>query len=215
MHPSKQWLYETRARTAVEALHRNGFEALYVEDGAAAREAVLSMIPAGTAIGFGGSLTLEETGILEALRAGDYRLVNPPWTERAVPWAERGPMRREALLANVFLTGTNAITMDGRLVTLDSNGNRSAAMLFGPKRTIVVAGANKVVPTLEEALDRAANFAAPANAKRLNCDTPCTTTGVCSDCQSRDRICKATVILHRKTRGLDVTVVLVGEELGL
>ncbi|MHB8992658.1 MAG: lactate utilization protein, partial [Chloroflexota bacterium] len=141
--------------------------------------------------------------------------INPPWAERAVPWAERGSMRREALLADVFLTGTNAITMDGRLVTLDSNGNRSAAMLFGPRKTIVVAGANKVVPTLEEALDRAENLAAPANAKRLNCETPCTATGVCSDCDSRDRICKATVILHRKTRGLDVTVVLVGEDLGL
>ncbi|MGE5617651.1 MAG: lactate utilization protein [Sphingomonadaceae bacterium] len=215
MHPSKQWLQETRARAAVEALRRNGFDSLYAEDSASARRTILDMIPAGAAVGFGGSLTLDETGLMEALRDGPYRLINPPWVERAVAWEERRPLRREALLADFFLTGTNAVTMDGRLVILDSNGNRAAATLFGPGRTIVVAGANKVVPTLEEALDRAANLAAPANARRLNCDTPCTTTGVCSDCDCRDRICKATVILHRRTRGLDVTVVLVGEDLGL
>ncbi len=215
MHPSKKWHYETLGKTAVDALKRNGFDALYVDDSAGARQAILSMIPSGASVGFGGSITLGEIGLLDQLRPANCRLINPPWVESATPREQRLPMRREAMHADVFLTGTNAITLDGKLVNTDATGNRLAGMMFGPKKAIVVAGANKIVRTLGEALQRVSQVAAPANAKRLHCDTPCAITGVCSDCRSADRICNATLILHKKTRSLEIAVVIVGEELGL
>ena len=101
------------------------------------------------------------------------------------------PLRRQAMTADVFLTGSNAVTLDGKLVNVDATGNRVAAMIFGPKKTIVVAGVNKIVHTVGEALDRiTANWAAPQNARRLQYDTPCATTGVCNDCRTAGRICK-------------------------
>ncbi len=215
MHPSKKWHGETLGKAAVEALKRNGFDAVYVEDSATACQTVLSMIPSGATIGFGGSLTLEETGLLSRLREGDYQLINPPWVELSMSREQRLPLRRQAMVADVFLSSTNALTLDGRLVNTDATGNRLAPMMFGPKRTILVAGVNKITRSLDEALDRVSSVAAPPNAKRLNCDTPCVTTGLCGDCRSKDRICNVTVILHRKTRGVDLSVVVVGEELGL
>lgn len=213
LHPARQWHYETLAQRAVEALKRNNFGVVYAPDSAEACRIVLSMIPQGAAIGFGASMTLQAIGLMEQLKAGEYQLINPPWINAQTSRAERMPLRRQAMVADVFLTGSNAVTLDGKLVNTDAMGNRVAGMLIGPKKTIVVAGANKVVPTVEEALERVTNVA-PANARRLNYDTPCAVTGVCNDCRSADRICNATVILHRKTWGVDMTVVMVGEELG-
>jgi len=215
MHPSKKWHYETLGKAAVETLKRNGFDAVYVDDSDAARQVILSMIPPGASVGFGGSVTLGEIGLLDQLHSADCRLINPPWVEGATPQEQRLSMRREAMHADVFLTGTNAITLDGKLVNTDATGNRLAGMTFGPNKSIVVAGANKIVRTLDEALQRVSRVAAPANAKRLHCDTPCAVTGICSDCRSADRICNATLILHKKTRSLEIAVVIVGEELGL
>ncbi len=214
LHPAKLSHYETLGRKAVEALQRNGFDALYVPDAAEACRLILSMIPAGATIGFGWSMTVQAIGILDHLHSGPYTLINSPRVESLLAQADRVPLRREAMLADLFLTGANAVTLEGKLVNTDAMANRVTGMLFGPKKTIVVAGVNKVVPTVEQALDRLANVASPSNARRLGLGTPCATTGVCNDCRSPQRICNATVILHRKTTGTDLTVVMIGEELG-
>ena len=214
LHPDKQWHYETLARRATEALKKNDFDAVYVANSAEARDAVLSLMPQGATVGFGWSMSLQQIGLMEPLKAGEFRLINPPWVEDGMSREKRMPLRRQAAQADVFLAGTNAVTLDGKLVNVDSTGNRVAGMLFGPRKTILVVGANKVVRNLDEALDRAFSTAAPANARRLDYKTPCSITGVCNDCQSEERICRATVILHRMPRGVDVTVVMVGEELG-
>jgi len=215
IHPAKQWHYETMAKKTVEALKKNDFDAVYASNAAEARRIVLSLIPAGATIGFGTSMTLEALGIFEDLRSGEYQPINAPWDPAAQAGPMRMPLRRQAMTADVFLAGTNAITLDGKLVNTDATGNRIAGMIFGPKKTILVAGVNKIVHTLDEALDRISEWAGPQNSRRLNYNTPCATTGICNDCRSEGRICKATVILHRRTTGTDVTVVLVGEELGL
>lgn len=215
IHPAKRWHYETLARKSVDALKKNDFDALYVQDSAEACAVILSMIPPGASIGFGTSMTLQSLGVFESLRDGDYRPINPPWDPIAQDPERRLPLRRQAMTADVFLTGSNAVTLDGKLVNVDATGNRVAAMIFGPKKTIVVAGVNKIVHTVDEALGRITEWAGPQNARRLQYDTPCATTGVCNDCRSGGRICKATVILHRKTSALDLSVILVGEELGL
>jgi L-lactate utilization protein LutB len=214
MHPATQWHYQTLANRAVEALKRNNFGALYAATSAEAAQAIKQMIPEGSTIGFGGSVTVQSLGIVPLLEAGNYTLVNPPGVEAKLGREERNALRRQATVADVFLTGTNSITLDGKLVNTDATGNRVAAMIWGPKKTILVAGANKIVHNLDEAMTRVTNIATPPNCKRLGYDTPCAVTGVCSDCRSPQRICNATVILHRQTFGTDLTVVIVGEELG-
>ncbi|HEX2923386.1 MAG TPA: lactate utilization protein [Chloroflexota bacterium] len=214
MHPATKWFYATQAKAAVEALQRNNFGAVYAEDSAAACQAILSMIPAEASIGFGGSMSLGDVGLLDQLRSGNYKLINPPWLEATLAPADRMALRRTTPVSDVFLCGTNALTLDGKLVNTDANGNRLVGMLFGPKKSIVVAGANKIAPNVEEALERIRRIAAPINAKRLNCDTPCTTTSLCGDCRSKDRICCATLILDKKPKAIDLTVVVVAEELG-
>jgi L-lactate utilization protein LutB len=214
-HPAKTWRLETLGRKTVDALKRNNFGAVYAADAAEACDAILEMIPEGATVGFGGSMTLQGIGLFERLQSGRYDLINPPWKDGDLSREDRVAARKRALSADVFLTGTNAVTLDGKLVNTDATGNRVGGMLFGPKKTIVAVGVNKLVPTLDDALDRVTNVASPENARRLGLDTPCTTGGECADCHSPRRICNATVILHRKTSALDMTVVMIGEELGL
>jgi L-lactate utilization protein LutB len=214
MHKAKQWHYEILGQKAVEALKRNNFGAIYAATSAEASQAIKEMIAEGSTIGFGGSVTVQFLGIVELLEKGNYKLINPPGVEAKLGREERNALRRQATLADVFLTGTNSITLDGKMVNTDATGNRVSAMIWGPKKTILVAGANKIVQNLDEAIDRVTNIATPPNCKRLGYETPCAVTGVCSDCRSPQRICNATVILHRKTFGTDLTVVIVGEDLG-
>ena len=127
---------------------------------------------------------------------------------------ERVRIRRAQLTADAFLTGSNAVTMDGRLVNTDGSGNRVAAMIFGPGKVIVVAGVNKIVRDVEEAEERIRKTAAPINNRRLNLPNPCVKTGECMDCQGPTRICNVTTILHKRPKLTEMHVILVGEELG-
>jgi hypothetical protein len=129
---------------------------------------------------------------------------------------ERMTIMRRQLTCDLFLTGTNAVTLSGWLVNIDGNGNRVAAMFFGPKKVIVVAGRNKIVDgDLQDAIDRIKNWASPPNAKRLNYNTPCAKTGFCSNCNSPERICRVTTIIDRKPRVMDIRVLVVNEDMGL
>lgn len=123
-------------------------------------------------------------------------------------------VRRLLLNSDVLLTSTNAVTETGHLVNTDHAGQRVAAMIFGPEKVVIVAGVNKIVRDLDEALERIKNTAAPMNARRLNINVPCTVTGTCSNCSSQDRICNVTTIIERKPVHTDVAVILLGEELG-
>jgi hypothetical protein len=124
-------------------------------------------------------------------------------------------MRRQ-LTCDLFLTGTNALTMDGCLVNIDATGNRAAAMFFGPDKVIVVAGRNKIVNgDIDDAVRRIKGCASPPNTRRLNFKTPCASTGLCSDCSSPDRICRITTIIDRKPRQTDLRVLVVNEDMGL
>ncbi len=218
MHPAKTWLQQKMAERAVEALKANGFDAIYVPEAEAAREAVLERIPAGSAIGFGSSWTLNEIGLVPALEAGGFELINPANKKLPDDKAQRDALRKRATQADVCVASANAVTLDGEIVSTDGTGNRLVTYLFGPKQTILVVGANKVVPDLAAAHRRVRAVAAPFNAKRLEKrQTPCTSTGICDDaaCTSADRLCNATVILHKRPSGIDkFTVIMVGQELG-
>ena len=195
----------------VEALRKNDFTAEYLKTAADAREKLLSMIPAGATVGFGGSMTIDGLDIQEKLRERGcpiYDHIKEPDPEKKME------ARLKQLTCDIFLCGSNAITLDGKLYNVDGNGNRVAAMIFGPKQVIVVAGINKIVKDLSAADDRVKRIAAPTIALRVNGDAPCVRLGYCVDCDSPKRICKAAVTLHRKPSSHGVHVIIVGEALG-
>jgi hypothetical protein len=207
-------------KTLIETLEGNNIPATYVPTRREAFDRIMSMIPEGSVVGFGDSLTLREIGIVDALTEGNYTFLNPwaPGTDTEKNIA----LKRRALTSDVFVTGTNALTLDGKIVNVDGHGNRVAAMLFGPAKVIVVVGINKIVADVQAALERIRNEAAPLNVKRHpNFDPmpPCGETGVCTDCGSAWRICNKTVIVERQYDNNKytpiLTVVIVGEKLGL
>lgn len=214
MDQNVKWFYETRGRAVIKALEKNRMSGSLLDDRSQVAEAVMAMIPAGSTVAMGGSMTLFETGLIDSLRASnDIELIDR--FEEGISPEEAGRRLRQGLMADVFLSGVNALTEDGELVYVDCNGNRVAAVLFGPKKVIVVTGCNKIVPNLDYAQERIRHFVAPTNAKRLARDTPCAKTGVCADCNSPARICNYTAVIHKQADKDRLHVVLVAEELGL
>ncbi len=212
MNEVRQWHNEKRLKRTVNALKENGFEAVYASTKTDALKEVLNCVPKNALIGVGGSITVRELGLIDALSQRGHRIAEH-WLSDLAP-DERMEIRRQQLTSDVFLTSSNAITESGQLVNIDGAGNRVAAMIFGPKKVIVIAGVNKIVKDLKEALDRVNSVAAPMNAKRLNRKTPCAVTGKCTDCRSPERICNVTTIINRKLVRTDITIILVDEILG-
>jgi len=205
-------IYFKRCQLALTALKANGFKVIYADNSKEALDKVMSLIPREAKVGIGGSVTVRDIGLVEAIEKQN----NPIFMDWGKPLElkEKLKVRKEALTIDVYLTSSNAITLQGQLVNIDGTGNRVSAMIFGPKKVIIIAGANKLVGTLDEALARIKNIACPLNGKRLNLNTPCALTGKCTDCNSPDRMCKVTVILEKKPNLSDITIVLVGENLG-
>ena len=201
---------EALGKQAVKALNAKRFIAQFVATKEEAVQAILALIKDKDTVGMGGSDTTEELKLkLELEKRG-----NIVYYHQGLPPEESRIVRCKELTADVFLTSTNAVTLDGELINVDGSGNRVAAMSFGPKLVIVVVGANKVVQDEVAGRKRIKLQAAPMNATRLNCKTPCVSTGICMDCNSPERICMITSILHMAPRGSDFHVVVVGEKLG-
>ncbi len=227
----RKWFYQARARVAVANLQKRNVNAQYVSSRQEALSTVLGMIPKGVTVACGDSVTLDQVGVISELRKRNQNNIIHPMEKGPdgfpliVDEAQRRRMQREVFLSEVFLTGTNAVTLDGKLVNTDGAGNRVAPMVFGPEKVIVVVGANKIVKDVNEAIERIRQVAAPLNAKRHYLkhhqeaygDLPCVRTGTCVDCNHDRRICRYTVIIEgsvMRHRGR-INVVLVGEELGL
>ena len=207
-----QWSHTRQVERTRKALERNGFESQFVPDAQSAVKAILDTIPDGAAVGIGGSMTLNQIGFFEAAKGRRMNLLNP-FAQGITP-EEGGELRRKIFSCDYFLCSTNAITEEGQLYNVDASGSRVGAMFFGPQKAIVVCGINKIVRDMKEARKRVWNLAAPMNAKRLARKTPCTETGVCSDCNSPGRICNISVELVKKPPRSDILILLVGEPLG-
>ena len=205
----KKESYALQAESLIRRFNRRGMEACYCEDSKAAVEKVLSLIPDGSSVTWGGSATLSEAGILEALQNGSYELID---RASAKSPEEARSLYGKIVCADYFLMSTNAFTSDGELVNID--GNRVACLISGPAHVIVVTGMNKLTKTVQEAVDRVQTCATPPNCLRLNLNTPCASTGFCADCQSPDSICCQIVVTRRSRQPGRITVVMVGEELG-
>jgi L-lactate utilization protein LutB len=205
--------YSKLGPKVVRALKARSFEAFYFDDTDEAIEKVVSLIPREHIVSWGGSLTLTDLSIQERLAKEGYNLLD---RDKAATPEERMEIMRRAFFCGTFLSGTNAVSEDGQLVNIDGNGNRVAAMIYGPKQVIVVAGVNKVAKTYEDAIIRARTIAAPLNVQRFpNLKPPCNETGSCANCLSPDTVCSFIVTTRFCKPSGRIKVILIGKDLGL
>jgi len=212
-----QNFWEIRIGDVKGALEANHFEVFTASNLEGAKNIVMEdILPKSkpASISWGGSMTFTSSGICEAIIA-TRKITIIDTTAKDVPHAEKIERRRHALLVDLFFTGTNAVTEDGQLVNLDMIGNRIGGLTFGPKEVVVLAGRNKIVPDLEEAMFRIKNYVAPLNAMRLDMKTPCVKTGRCEDCKSPSRICNTWTITEKSFPKGRVKIILINEDLGL
>lgn len=198
--------------TAVESLQKHGFGAKLCSDRGQAAEYVMEASRDCKSIGVAGTHTVRALGVIPRLEEAG-KMVYDHWKLSAGA-PEELECRKSQMRADLFLASANAVTMTGEIVNRDGCGNRINAMTFGPGKVVLVAGRNKVVPDLDAAFARIEEVAGPIRALSLNRKTPCVKTGICMDCDSPDRICRITSIIHRKPMFTDITVVLVDEDLG-
>ncbi|MCE5256562.1 MAG: lactate utilization protein [Spirochaetaceae bacterium] len=208
----ESWSYATRAERARQALQKNGFDAVIAPTAADAADLVMHFIKPGISVGFGGSMTVRALGIQEKAAAVGATLLDHNAPGLGVE--EKRKVLRGELTCDVFISSVNALTLKGELLNVDGTGNRVAALTFGPGKTLVVVGANKIVADEQEGWARIKATASPMNCKRLGKETPCTKTGQCMDCDSPQRICRIYQVLRRKPSLSDFTVIIVTESLG-
>ncbi len=211
MATPKQMYYEKRGQILVKNLQSRHFEAYYCASKDEALKKALELIPEGSSVGWGGAASCEQIGLMNALHQGSYRPI-----DRALAKSpeEREQMMKDMLFADVFLSGANGLSLDGQMVNIDGTGNRVAAIIYGPKSVIVVAGMNKVEDTLEDAITRARTVAAPMNNQRFGNDNPCSVTGTCGNCKNTTCICNQIVITRHCRPAGRIKFILVGEDLG-
>ena len=204
---------EKVAKSLIENLEKRRIEGSYAPTAEQAKKEILDMIPEGATVYRCGSMTATNMGLWEEIRKlHGVKLIDPYVS--GLDCEESLKLRYEGLTADIMIASANAITLDGRLVNLDGMGNRVAAMAFGPKKVILVVGVNKVVPDLESAMARVKHYAAPVNAIRLNMETPCVKTGLCTDCNSPQKICNIWSIIEGQLVKGRIHVKLIGENLG-
>ena len=195
----------------IKELESRNMEGYYAESGEEALKLALDMIPEGSSISWGGSVSIKEIGLQQAVCQGNYKIYDRDATNTP---EERRQVMIDAYGCDYFITSTNAITSTGELVNVDGMANRVSAIAFGPKNVLMIVGMNKVVKSVEDAISRTRNEAAPVNAQRFGIDTPCVKTGVCFDCKSPDTICCQTLITrYSKIKGR-IKVILANEDLG-
>ncbi len=201
---------EKKITKLMEKLSNHKIKAEYFPTKIEAKERILEMIQPDMKIGIGGSMTIKELEIYDAI---DHN-INPVYWHWMVNPEERPEIFPKAQFADLYLASSNALTETGELINIDGVGNRVSSMFFGPKKVILVCGINKIVENYEAGIQRIKDVACPLNAKRLGLETPCRVTGKCTDCNSDQRMCNITVIIEGKPALVDLEVFIVNEELG-
>ncbi len=198
-------------KTLVENFNKRFFESYYCATKEEAKDKALSLIEDGSSVTWGGSMSIIECGLLDAVKSGNYKVID---RDSAKNMEERQALMRQAVNVDTFLMSANAVSQQGELVNIDGIGNRVGALCFGPKQVIVLVGINKVAPDLDSAIKRARNVASPINTQRFNLETPCTKTGVCADCKHSDCICAQMVITRICKPKNRIKIIFCGENLG-
>lgn len=192
-------------------LKKRNMEGYFYEDSASCVRAILDLIPDGSSISWGGSASVQESGMMDPLKNGSYELIDRSLAKTP---EEQREIYGRTVMSDYYFMSTNAITYEGELVNIDGNGNRVACLIHGPRHVIIIAGMNKVATTLEGAFERARTMACPPNAVRLDKKTPCAATGKCGDCLSPDCFCNQIVVTRRSGHTGRIKVFLVAEDLG-
>lgn len=211
MEIPKEKFYEKKGNVLVKNLRARHFDAYYCATAEQAVEKALSLIPDNSTVGWGGATSARQIGLLDAVHQGSFTAIDRDLLSTP---EEKSLAAKACLSADVFITGANALSLDGQMVNIDGNGNRVAAIIYGPASVIVIAGMNKVTETLEGAVQRARTVAAPTNAQRFPGDSPCRINGVCGDCKSPDCICNQIVITRHCRPAGRIKLIIVGEDIG-
>ena len=204
--------YQKRGEILVKNLKARHFDAWYCDTKEEALTKALELIPEGSTVGWGGALSAQQIGLMDALNKGNYAAID---RDRCTTPEEKAQAAKDSMFADFFLTGANALSLDGQMVNIDGAGNRVSAIIFGPKNVLVIAGMNKVMDDLDAAVNRARTVAAPMNKQRFDPNTPCAVTGSCADCKVEGCICNHIVITRHCRPVGRIKFILVGEPLGL
>lgn len=212
MDDSARFVLEQKVERTIESLNSNNMDGYYVRDEKELFAKIKELTNEGDTVSVGGSMTLFETGLIDFLRTENFNFI-----DRYAEGLSKEDIKeifRKSFSADVFFASSNAITEEGELYNVDGVGNRVAAMIYGPDKVIIVAGVNKIVKDLDDAITRNREISAPANAKRLNRKTPCAKVGYCMDCTSPERICSAYTLIKKQIQRGRIHVIFVDKELG-
>ncbi|MDB2107975.1 lactate utilization protein [Clostridium paraputrificum] len=212
MDENLKWVNEQKIIRTIEALEKNNMNGYLVEDEEELIDKIKEIVSEGSMVACGGSMSLFETGVIDHLRSDRYKFLDR--YKEGLTKEEVVKIYKEAFFADAYFSSSNAITEDGQLYNVDGNGNRVAALLYGPEKVIIICGVNKIVATLEDAIKRNEAVSAPANAKRLNKNTPCTKVGYCMNCNSKERICSEYTVIKRQSIKGRIHVIFLNKEIG-
>lgn len=212
MDSNLKWVNEQRILRTIEALNKNNMNGYLVNTKEELIEKIKELVKENSTVSCGGSMSLFETGIIDHLRSGRYNFLDR--YKEGLSKEELTQLFKESFFADAYFASSNAVTEDGKLYNVDGNGNRVAAMLFGPEKVILVVGVNKIVKNIDEAVIRNKEISAPTNAKRLNKMTPCTKVGYCMDCKSNDKICREFTVISSQGNKDRIHVIFMNENIG-
>ncbi|BEP29595.1 lactate utilization protein [Helicovermis profundi] len=212
MSKNIEWLNSKKIEKTIDNFRKNNMDAFFVRDETELINKIDSFIKDNMKVSLGGSMTLFETGVIDYLRHKNINFLDR--YKEGLTGEDIKKIYFESFDTDVYFSSSNAITENGELYNVDGNGNRVAAMIYGPKKVIVVVGINKLVKNLDDAIKRNKEISAPANAKRLSRNTPCAKTGYCVDCSSKDRICNDYVVIKKQANKDRIKVIIVNKTLG-
>ena len=212
MDSNLKWVNEQKILRTIEALNKNNMNGYLVNTKEELIEKIKELVKENSTVACGGSMSLFETGIIDHLRSGRYNFLDR--YKEGLSREEITKLFKESFFADAYFASSNAVTEDGKLYNVDGNGNRVAAMLFGPEKVILVVGVNKIVKNIDEAVIRNKEISAPTNAKRLNKMTPCTKVGYCMDCKSNDKICREFTVISSQVNKDRIHVIFMNEHIG-
>lgn len=212
MNENMKWVNEKKIERTISKLEKNNIKGYYVKNNDELIDIIKSISKEGEMVSLGGSMTLFETKVIDFLRSGRYNFLDR-YKEDLTP-ADIKEIYRKSFYADTYFASANAVTEEGEIYNVDGNGNRVAAMLYGPDKVILIVGVNKIVKDLDEAIRRNKEICAPANARRLNTATPCAKVGYCMNCSSEDRICCEYTVIKRQRTANRMHVIFINDILG-